>query len=112
MNKQYKESFIAAVREFCQNEEKWPETKWYKKLNKALALALEEAKKLGIIEVLITCDEYNIASQKAILKNGGKFERTTTEPNNPVPVCRYFIQIDQPAPNVNPQMASPLQPRY
>lgn len=38
----------------------------------ALRLALEEARKIGILEVLITCDATNIGSNKIIQKNGGE----------------------------------------
>ena len=40
-----------------------------------LSLALQEAKKLGIPRVLITCDDDNIASARTIEANGGTFER-------------------------------------
>lgn len=40
---------------------------------KILELALAEAKRLGITQALITCNKDNIASQKTILKNKGKF---------------------------------------
>lgn len=36
-----------------------------------LALALPEAKKLGLERVLITCDAHNIPSERTILRNGG-----------------------------------------
>lgn len=39
-----------------------------------LRLVLEEAKKLNIPKVMITCDKSNIGSAKAILKNGGILE--------------------------------------
>ena len=39
-----------------------------------LRLALIECKKLGIDRVLITCDKNNIASARAIIKNGGVLE--------------------------------------
>lgn len=39
-----------------------------------LGLALKECEKLGIKEVLITCDKDNIASAKIIISNGGKIE--------------------------------------
>ncbi len=41
---------------------------------KMLALALPEAKKLGIDRVLLTCDDDNIASAKIIESNGGILE--------------------------------------
>lgn len=39
-----------------------------------LALALEECRKLGIRQVLVTCDQKNTASAKTILANGGTLE--------------------------------------
>ncbi len=40
---------------------------------KILKLGLEEAKRLGLKEVIITCDELNTASKKIIEANGGVF---------------------------------------
>jgi predicted acetyltransferase len=42
-----------------------------------LKLGLEEAKKRGIKEVVITCDVDNVASSKIIEANGGQFEDFT-----------------------------------
>lgn len=39
-----------------------------------IALALQEAKKLGINRVLMCCDRQNTASAKTIVKNGGVLE--------------------------------------
>lgn len=41
---------------------------------KQLALVLEEAKKLGLSEVMITCDKENIGSARTAIKNGGTLE--------------------------------------
>jgi predicted acetyltransferase len=38
------------------------------------ALALEEAKKIGLEKVLIACYETNMWSRRVIEKNGGVFE--------------------------------------
>ncbi len=38
---------------------------------KMLSLALDECKRLGIKEVLITCDKKNLGSAKTIINNGG-----------------------------------------
>ena len=40
-----------------------------------LKLALNEAKKLGITQALVTCDKDNIGSEKTILKNKGIFNQ-------------------------------------
>jgi predicted acetyltransferase len=39
---------------------------------KTLALGLEEARKIGLREVMLTCTEENTASQKIIVSNGGE----------------------------------------
>ena len=39
-----------------------------------LALALEEARKMGLTRVLITCDDGNLASARVIEKNGGRLQ--------------------------------------
>ncbi|MBR2894734.1 MAG: GNAT family N-acetyltransferase [Oscillospiraceae bacterium] len=41
-----------------------------------LHLNLQNAKRMGIEKLLITCDETNQASEKTILANGGIFEKT------------------------------------
>ena len=41
-----------------------------------LALAIPEAKKIGLSRLLLTCKDANIGSRKVIESNGGVFERT------------------------------------
>ncbi len=48
---------------------------------KILKLGLEKAKKLGLREIIITCDTNNTASQKIIEKNGGVLEEQITTPD-------------------------------
>lgn len=56
-----------------------------------LKLALEKAGKLGIKDVLVTCDATNIGSKKVIETNGGKFEsQVRGEPGKPDKL-RYWI---------------------
>ncbi len=55
-------------------DERW---KWY--ATEILALWLQEAKKLWIKKVLISCRPDNIASEKVILKNGGIYEKTVRD---------------------------------
>ena len=50
-----------------------------------LRLNLENARKLGISRVLVTCSEGNTASEKTILKNGGVYE-------NSVPVEDHMVK--------------------
>lgn len=58
-----------------------------------LKLALLEAKKLGIDNALLTCDESNAASQKIIEKNGGKLKDKLKQENG-ILKRRYWIKID------------------
>ena len=56
-----------------------------------LGLALKECYKLGIKEVLITCDKDNIASAKTIINNGGKLENEILEGDSITQ--RYWITL-------------------
>lgn len=58
-----------------------------------LALALPEARRLGIDRVLITCDEDNEASRRTILSNGGVFDRNTWLEDEKQTVSRYWIDL-------------------
>ena len=58
---------------------------------KMIALALKEAKELGIGNVLMTCNKNNVASARTIIKNGGILENEVNE-NNKV-VQRYWISL-------------------
>lgn len=58
---------------------------------KMIALALKKAKKLGIGNVLMTCDKNNTASARTIIKNGGKLENEVLEDNKIVQ--RYWITL-------------------
>ncbi len=69
---------------------------------KILELALPKAKQLGLQKLLVTCDESNIASQKIIEKNRGKFQEKgsacdlnmgSNPPPAPIVVMRYFIKL-------------------
>lgn len=44
----------------------------------ALQLALEEAKKIGLAVVFVTCDENNLASKRIIEVNGGTYTKSCT----------------------------------
>lgn len=59
---------------------------------KLLALALEKAKELGLKSVLVVCDEVNVASEKTILKNGGKPDTNYVEEDGNV-VKRFWIHL-------------------
>ena len=55
-----------------------------------IALALEECDKLGIKDVLMCCDDDNIASARTIEKNGGVLENKVTDDDGTI--RRYWIK--------------------
>ena len=59
---------------------------------KQIALALNECKKLGLSKVLITCKDWNTASERTIIKNGGIFEKALTDENGAT-FKRFWITI-------------------
>lgn len=56
-----------------------------------LQMDLENARRLGISRVLITCDDGNIASEKTILRNGGVYENSI--PVEGRMVKRFWIEL-------------------
>lgn len=60
---------------------------------KQLKLALDEAQKLGLQKVLITCDKANIASAKTIQKVGGVLENEVASSHTGEIVQRYWVEI-------------------
>lgn len=56
-----------------------------------LALGLEQARKMGILKVLVTCDEWNEKSASVIKRCGGLFENQVMEPHGSV--RRYWISL-------------------
>jgi len=60
---------------------------------KGLALTLQEAKKLGLKKVLITCNQDNIGSQKVIEKNGGMLQDIIPSLEDGKPLMRWWIDI-------------------
>ena len=56
-------------------------------------LALDEARKLGLDRVLITCDADNIGSRKIIESNGGRFENELEQPDDESPKRRYWFDL-------------------
>jgi predicted acetyltransferase len=56
-----------------------------------LALALENARKLGIERVLVTCDDDNIASARVIENNGGELADIVKTEYAEFLVRRYWI---------------------
>ncbi len=63
--------------------------KWYGE--QMLALALTEAKKIGLERVLITCYDENLGSRWVIEKNGGIFERFVLQDGRKK--RRYWIEV-------------------
>lgn len=59
-----------------------------------LQLALQKAKKLGILKVLVTCDKGNIGSQKIIEANGGVLENIVEVGEKYPKKRRYWIRIE------------------
>ncbi len=59
----------------------------------ALKLALKECTKLNIKDVLITCDDNNIASYKTIEKCGGSLENIVKGNDGERDTRRYFIKL-------------------
>ena len=58
-----------------------------------LALTLQEAKKLGLGSVLVTCDDDNVGSMKIIEQNGGELEDIFTNDELEQPKRRYWIDL-------------------
>jgi predicted acetyltransferase len=59
---------------------------------KILALALEEAKAIGIKKALVTCDETNIGSLKTIINNGGILDTDFIEEDGNI-IKRFWIEL-------------------
>ena len=56
-----------------------------------LQLNLENARKLGLRRVMVTCDDGNIGSEKTIVKNGGIYEKDV--PVDGRIVKRFWIEL-------------------
>lgn len=64
----------------------------------ACRLVLKEAAKMGIPQVLMTCDEDNIGSKKTItgaLKEFGGYEDVPYKTEGQIPILRYWINTRQ-----------------
>nr|WP_245335166.1 GNAT family N-acetyltransferase [Streptococcus oricebi] len=57
-----------------------------------LALALQEAKKLGLNKVLVTCADWNKGSERTILANGGIYEDSRLNKKDGFYMKRYWIE--------------------
>lgn len=58
-----------------------------------LRLNLENARKLGLTRVMITCNANNIASEKTICSCGGQYEKTVTVEGRQIK--RYWIELEE-----------------
>lgn len=58
-----------------------------------LRLGLREAQKIGLQQVLLTCDKTNVGSKKIILANGGAFYEEGLFAGRPK--LKYWIDIDE-----------------
>ncbi|MFT8929965.1 MAG: GNAT family N-acetyltransferase [Sporolactobacillus sp.] len=58
-----------------------------------LTLTLNEAKRIGLPRVLVTCDKTNIGSARTIVKNGGQLENEINESNRMTQ--RYWIELNR-----------------
>jgi predicted acetyltransferase len=56
-----------------------------------LALALRQARTLGIDRVLVTCDKTNVASRRVIEKNSGILQDQIHMEGQSVPILRFWI---------------------
>lgn len=58
-----------------------------------LALAIEEAKALGVTRAIVTCHPANTASARIIVKNGGVKDADGVSPETGEPTSRYWISL-------------------
>lgn len=58
-----------------------------------LAMALDEAKKLGLDRVMISCAVDNEGSRRTILANGGVFHSTVWDEEDQETLERYWIEL-------------------
>lgn len=58
-----------------------------------LSLALNEAKKIGLEKVLISCKQENVASEKVIISNGGIYEDDYYDKTTKETYKRFWIKL-------------------
>lgn len=58
-----------------------------------LALCLDEARKIGLKRVLLTCRPENVASARVMIKNGGVKSADGIDPETGRPTSRYWIEL-------------------
>ena len=67
--------------------------KGYNKIN--LYLAMFEAKKVGLEDVMLDCDVNNIASDKTLKALGGKLERSEIDPYDGILTNVYWFNVEE-----------------
>jgi predicted acetyltransferase len=60
---------------------------------RTLALGLDEARRIGLERVLLTCDKDNLASRRVIERNGGVLEDEVIVPSEDGIKRRYWIDL-------------------
>lgn len=58
-----------------------------------LRQCLEEAKKAGLVRVMVSCDKSNLGSEKTILANGGVFQCEVNVEGEDEPIKRFWIEL-------------------
>jgi len=58
-----------------------------------LAIALQQARALGLSRVLLTCNLDNHASARVMVKNGGMRATDGVHPDTGLPLARYWIEL-------------------
>lgn len=58
-----------------------------------LAAALPHCRALGLDRVMIACEPWNEGSRRAILANGGVYEKTVHEPEHGIDLEQYWITL-------------------
>jgi predicted acetyltransferase len=59
-----------------------------------LRQGLDLARSMGLLKVLVTCDEDNFASRRVVEKCGGQYEDSYFGPEAPVVKRRYWIAVE------------------
>lgn len=60
---------------------------------RALGLALEELRRIGVCRALLTVFPENAASIRVVEANGGRYEDTASDPETGRPVNRYWVDL-------------------
>jgi predicted acetyltransferase len=67
--------------------------KGYNKIN--LYLGLMEAQKLGLDQVMLSCEVSNLGSAKTMQALGGKLERTEVDPSDGILTSVYWFDVNE-----------------